>query len=92
MSHKKKARKALAKNMMTARDNDFRLTYSLRSTELATCKAKNQVILGGLGGMGCGVMAFTLSERKTHKDTPDFPTIQEAYDYAWEVTTGIVKF
>jgi len=60
---------------------------------LATCKRDNKIILGGLGAMGCGVMAFSITPRqeKRTKGVPDFPTVDEAYDHAWDVTLGVKK-
>ena len=60
---------------------------------LATCKAEDTMIRGGLGVLGVGVMAFTMVPRweDDAKRVPDFPTVDEAYDHAWDVTLGVKK-
>ena len=56
------------------------------SWPLATCKKENKIILGGLGALGVGVMAFTQNSHDNTDEIPDFPTVRKALDHAWRVT------
>ncbi len=80
---KKTPHEQISENVDAAMDCGFRLQYGRHSPALATCRAENLVILGGLGAMGIGIMGFELEHRGKDVDdsTPDFETVEDANKY-----------
>lgn len=76
----KSPKRQIAENVKKAINSGFRLQYGRHSPALATCRKENLVILGGLGAMGCGIMAFNLDVhgQGVTKKTPDFRTPEAA--------------
>ena len=76
------AKKQIAKNMAMAEKSGYRLQRGRATPALATCRRQDLVILGGLGGFGCGIMGFSLSAHgRVSRRVPDFKTPAAANRY-----------
>lgn len=87
-----KPKQQIAANERKAQASGYRLQYGRVHPALATCRAANKVILGGLGAFGNGIMAFTIVDLDIPASTPDFPTLHDADTYvAKEYGVGAIN-